>query len=150
MFYRVSEINGTICQDSLIMTTSPSNELKQETCYPVNRTQIVSSPLIGYSKTIASSGQFSTQLSHSTQASGSVTFDLLSSRVKHSLGHTSTHVPQPVHLASSTFGGIVSFHPSSFSHYEWGERLPSQDSICFLIFTLGQSFRIQFATESQA
>ncbi len=127
------------------MSISPSDELKQGTCYPVNRTQIVSSQLIGYSKTIASSVQFSTQLSHSTHASGSVTLDLLSSRVKHSLGHTSTHVPQPVHLVSSTFGGMVSFHPLRFSHYEWDVRLSSQDSICFLIFTLGQGFRSQVA-----
>ena len=66
---------------------------------------------------MASSGQFSTQDSHSTQASASVTLDLLSSRVKHSLGQTSTQLPQPVHFASSTFGGMVYFQPLSFSSY---------------------------------
>lgn len=98
-----------------------------------------------YSSFMAFSEQFSTHDSHSAHASGSVTFETLSSSVKHSLGHTSTHVPQPVHFDSSTIGGIINFHPFgllSFPHRA-GMRMKSQETYVFFNFYTWYKILIQ-------
>jgi hypothetical protein len=62
--------------------------------------------VINYSRLIASTGQMSTQMPQSTQASTLITAFSLAMLIA-SLGHSSTHASQPVQFFLSTLAAII-------------------------------------------